>query len=115
MTVPFREGTHAILIGDDLLQQLVEQANPDKRVTIHWGEPDEDGIYEPVVRTFDLLTPTEHQVLALLADGEGQASVAGRMGVSHQTVKNHLQHVYDRLGTGGAIGTFRKLGWLRPR
>jgi DNA-binding NarL/FixJ family response regulator len=59
------------------------------------------------------LTPTEVKVLVLLAEGEGREDVAGRLGVSVNTVKHHAENVYAKLGTGGLIRTYRELGWLR--
>ncbi len=69
---------------------------------------------------FPQLTEREHEVLALLAAGRDNATVARRLGVSSKTVRNHVSniitklHVVDRsaaiirardAGLGGATGT----------
>ncbi len=51
------------------------------RPTIGWGS----------------LTPTEHQVARLVADGLGNAAIAQRLFVSPATVKSHLTHIYAKL------------------
>ncbi|MHA6761057.1 LuxR C-terminal-related transcriptional regulator [Streptacidiphilus sp. PAMC 29251] len=44
------------------------------------------------------LTRRERQVLDLLTQGLGNASIAARLGLSEKTVKNHLSHAYAKLG-----------------
>jgi DNA-binding NarL/FixJ family response regulator len=44
------------------------------------------------------LTPREHEVLALMAEGLGQAEIAGRLVVSSKTVGNHIEHILWKLG-----------------
>lgn len=43
------------------------------------------------------ITSRERQVLQLLADGLQQDAVGDRLGVSYQTIKNHLQNARVRL------------------
>jgi DNA-binding NarL/FixJ family response regulator len=43
------------------------------------------------------LTPREIEVLTLLAGGESTCSIASIMCVSTTTVRNHIQHVLDKL------------------
>lgn len=50
----------------------------------HWSE-------RPV------LTPREHEVLVLAAEGLSAASIGERLFLSPSTVKTHLAHVYDKL------------------
>jgi two-component system nitrate/nitrite response regulator NarL len=45
-----------------------------------------------------LLTPREHEVLKLVADGCSAPEMAMRLTVSQGTVKTHLQNLYQRLG-----------------
>ena len=47
---------------------------------------------------WDSLTPTEHEVVRQVADGLTNPEIAVRMFVSRGTVKNHLSHVYAKLG-----------------
>jgi DNA-binding NarL/FixJ family response regulator len=43
------------------------------------------------------LTPREAQVLALLADGKGNAEIAQELGLTVKTVQNHVSHVLLKL------------------
>jgi DNA-binding NarL/FixJ family response regulator len=45
----------------------------------------------------DLLTPSEHSILRLVAAGEGNRDIARLMGISEKTVRNHMSHIYDKL------------------
>jgi DNA-binding NarL/FixJ family response regulator len=47
--------------------------------------------------TLELLTPKERVVLELLADGNGCRVIAGRMGVSVNTVRTYLQRLRTKL------------------
>ncbi len=42
-------------------------------------------------------TPRERQVLALLLQGMTNKQIAQTLGIEEDTVKKHLQHVYDKL------------------
>lgn len=44
------------------------------------------------------LTQRERQVLQLLARGSGTAEIARELGISLTTVRNHTQHLLDKLG-----------------
>lgn len=46
------------------------------------------------------LTPTEQQVVSLLAEGLSNKEVADKMFVSVRTVTTHLTHIYTKLGVG---------------
>jgi len=45
-----------------------------------------------------VLTNREREILALLADGLGNKQIAARLGISTNTVKTHLELLFDRLG-----------------
>jgi DNA-binding response OmpR family regulator len=44
------------------------------------------------------LTPREHEVLGLMAEGLGQTDIAGQLVVSSKTVGNHIEHILWKLG-----------------
>ena len=44
------------------------------------------------------LTPRENEILALLADGLVNKQIAARLGISTNTVKTHLELLFEKLG-----------------
>jgi DNA-binding CsgD family transcriptional regulator len=44
------------------------------------------------------LTPREHDVAALVAEGHRYREVAQRLAISEHTLKNHLRHIFEKLG-----------------
>lgn len=60
---------------------------------------------EPLVEP---LTPREVQVLALLADGLPNKTIAARLGVSDETVKFHLGSVFGKLGASNRTDAVRQ-------
>ena len=47
---------------------------------------------------FAALTTREREVLALIAEGYGNAQIAARLTISEKTVRNHVSHLFDKLG-----------------
>lgn len=47
---------------------------------------------------FAALSPREREILAHLTEGLSNAEIAERLGVSEKTVRNHLSHLFDKLG-----------------
>ena len=47
---------------------------------------------------FANLTAREREVLALIAEGFGNAQIASRLAISEKTVRNHVSHLFDKLG-----------------
>jgi len=47
---------------------------------------------------FKELSPRERETLALLGEGLSNAQIAERLGISEKTVRNHLSHLFDKLG-----------------
>ena len=45
----------------------------------------------------DMLTPREREIVAALSAGQRVGAIAGRLGVSEHTVRNHLKAVYRKL------------------
>jgi pimeloyl-ACP methyl ester carboxylesterase/DNA-binding CsgD family transcriptional regulator len=44
------------------------------------------------------LTRRERETLALLREGASNAQIGARLGISEKTVRNHLSHMYEKLG-----------------
>lgn len=57
---------------------------------------------------FEPLTPREHEVLALVADGLRNRDIAARLGVSEHTVKFHLASVFGKLGATSRTDAVRR-------
>ena len=47
------------------------------------------------------LSPRETDVLLLLARGYGSTHIANKLGISENTVRTHVRHIYEKLGVGG--------------
>jgi two-component system nitrate/nitrite response regulator NarL len=45
-----------------------------------------------------ILSKREQEILALLADGLGNKQIAARLGISANTVKTHLELLFEKLG-----------------
>jgi DNA-binding NarL/FixJ family response regulator len=63
------------------------------------------------------LSNREREILALLADGLGNKQIAARLGISPNTVKTHMELLFERLGASSraeavAIGVKRGLLFL---
>lgn len=71
-------------------------------------------LQERRVGALDNLTPREHEVWALLADGLSNSQVAGRLGLSDNTVKFHLQHLFTKLGVKNRTEAALKYASARP-
>jgi DNA-binding NarL/FixJ family response regulator len=44
------------------------------------------------------LTPTEERVLHVVAAGLNNAQIAAELGISPKTVRNHINHIFNKLG-----------------
>jgi RNA polymerase sigma factor (sigma-70 family) len=47
---------------------------------------------------FDNLSAREREALFLLTEGLSNSEIAERLGISEKTVRNHLSHLFDKLG-----------------
>lgn len=74
------------------------------------GAWDDDG-HAPL----EALTPREHDVLRLLAEGAGNRAIGERLGISDHTVKFHLAAIFGKLGVTTRTAAVRRalrLGWI---
>ncbi|MEM6796593.1 MAG: response regulator transcription factor [Acidobacteriota bacterium] len=64
------------------------------------------------------LTPRELEILTLVADHCSNETIAGRLGISIHTVKNHVHNILDKLqvdSRSSAAELALEQGWLEPR
>jgi DNA-binding NarL/FixJ family response regulator len=62
-----------------------------------------------------VLTQRERQILELLADGLGNKQIAARLGITTNTVKTHLELLFDKLDVSSraeAVATAARTGLL---
>jgi DNA-binding NarL/FixJ family response regulator len=62
-----------------------------------------------------VLTQREREILALLADGLANKQIAGRLGISTNTVKTHLELLFDKLDVSSrteAVTAAARMGLL---
>jgi two-component system nitrate/nitrite response regulator NarL len=49
------------------------------------------------------LTPREFQIITAIVDGATNKDMGQQYGISEQTVKNHLSHIFDKLGVSNRL------------
>jgi DNA-binding NarL/FixJ family response regulator len=57
------------------------------------------------------LTPREEEILTLLSKGFVSKEIAAQLGVSYETVRDHLKHIYDKLhvhSRGEAVARYKE-------
>src|SRR5215510_5218282 len=67
------------------------------------------------IATAPVLTQREQQILELLADGLGNKQIAARLGITTNTVKTHLELLFDKLHVSSraeAVATAARTGLL---
>jgi two-component system, NarL family, response regulator DevR len=64
------------------------------------------------MRQFHMLTAKEREILSLVVDGRPTSDIAEFLCISPKTVRNHLSHIYEKLGTKDRLQTILYLKQL---
>jgi DNA-binding NarL/FixJ family response regulator len=127
-----RVGAHAYSAKDILPESLTEiiRAVAEGYYYIHSEKLDKDGVnawiedrtdasnraYSDPGEPFHPLSGREMEVLGCVTEGLSNKEIASRLGISHQTVKNHVTAILRKLNvedrTQAAVYALR-MGWMR--
>jgi DNA-binding CsgD family transcriptional regulator len=91
------------------------ESNAKADVILSVQEAAGDGMVSRDVVDHVLLTSREREILGLLADGMGNKQIAARLGISVNTVKTHLELLFDKLDVSSraeAVATGVRRGLL---
>jgi two-component system nitrate/nitrite response regulator NarL len=78
-------------VGHERVQDIVEQ--------LRRTEDEKTGELTPAGR----LTKREVQIVAAIVEGSSNKDIGQQFGLSQQTVKNHLSHIFDKLGVSNRL------------
>ena len=120
-----RAGASAYCAKDILPEKLVDivRAVADGKFVVQEEILDDDELEkwlmnqtEQAIRPFHPLSNREMEVLECVTTGMSNKEIAGMLGISHQTVKNHVTAILRKLGvddrTQAAVYALRR-GWVR--
>lgn len=68
----------------------------------------DSGKEEPFLAESVRLTPRELDILRLIADGEGNKSIAYLLGISQHTVKFHISSIFEKLNVSSRTEAVKK-------
>jgi DNA-binding NarL/FixJ family response regulator len=91
-----KAGARAYLLKDMLRQELLETIR-----AVHAGQKRLSAEAAAEIAehaTDDVLTPREIDVLRLIADGNANKEVAGKLSLTEETVKGHVKNILAKLG-----------------
>jgi DNA-binding NarL/FixJ family response regulator len=57
----------------------------------------------PITTPVMLLTRRELQIIAAIVEGASNKDIGQQFGLSEQTVKNHLSHIFDKIGVSNRL------------
>ena len=92
---PYLALVSRLVVGDE----LVDEFQPELLVIV--SDPDEANVPDPqALRDIYALTEVEARVAAAIAGGHSIQSSAGALGISPETVRSHLKHIFRKTGVG---------------
>jgi pimeloyl-ACP methyl ester carboxylesterase/DNA-binding CsgD family transcriptional regulator len=104
--IPLESPNHFLVEGEQAWTQLAESLT--EFLPVAPAKP-----LKPV-EALGALTAREHQVLELVAQGHGNMTIAGLLGISERTARNHVSLVFGKLGVNSraqAIVRAREAGF----
>lgn len=78
-------------VGHDTLDDMVKTLRQDTEEDVPDGAPASQ------------LTPRERQVISAIVEGATNKLIGQQFGLSEQTVKNHISHIFDKLGVSNRL------------
>lgn len=112
LVTAIRQVNQGYYVIGDLVMNEVQLASWLLKETQRFGVGTSDLDEEP----FNPLSPREMEILQFITYGLSNKQIAQRLGISHQTVKNHITAILHKLGvadrTQAAVYTLRR-GWVR--
>jgi PAS domain S-box-containing protein len=103
LLIKARGGSHAVEVS------TLTVDDGDSRLFLHILLP--RGSRSPPAREF--LTPRQHEVLGLMAEGLPAKVIAARLGIAEATVRNHIRAILVALGTHSQLEAIAKGRRLR--
>ncbi len=108
------------LLADPALNEALARALADVGTILVVDDPEGADAVIAAARPFDndepLLTPREQEVLALLAEGASNKTIARTLGISERTAKFHVGQIIDKLdaiGRTDAVAQAARIGVIR--
>jgi pimeloyl-ACP methyl ester carboxylesterase/DNA-binding CsgD family transcriptional regulator len=111
--VPLDSRNHILVESEPAWEQFMEEVNAFAAPAP--GEPTEQ---DGEARLPDRLTPREREVLDLIARGLGNATIAEQIGITPNTLRNHINSIFDKIRVttrAEAIVKAREVGLGRGR
>jgi pimeloyl-ACP methyl ester carboxylesterase/DNA-binding CsgD family transcriptional regulator len=85
--IPLESNNHVLLEHEPAFRQFFEE--------VRAFVPRAAG---PTARAFENLTGRETEILERIAQGLDNAQIAAHLGMSEKTVRNHITHIFDKIG-----------------
>lgn len=104
-----------VSVDEDLYSETLKRLNPEANVV---QEEDDfpralpmDEEEPPAKRAdyLDHLSCRERQVLSMLLEGKSNGEISAALGVSQNTVKTHVAHIFDKLNVNSRVELLRKM------
>lgn len=86
-----------------------------RRIIHEFSSQDEQNAVDEQEAEAEKLSPREHQILRLVAEGMGNRDIAEKLSISRYTVECHIKNIYRKLAVSSrtrAVNTARQRGLL---